>query len=355
MPVLNSTKNLKIIEPPTATKEGVGIFEYTDNYTVFHYGRMPDLIPGKGEEICRMAVFNFTMLEAAGVPTHFRRFIAPNRIEFDLARAPDPGTGPPTPGTGNYLIPVQVIFRNELPQGSSVHRRIATGALTAAEAGLRGVPAAGEKLDHPLIEYATTRDDVNRFIGGPEVQRLAGLSDEQFQAMRETTIKVNEVLTRHARELGLSHCDGKVEYLVSDEARLVLADSPGTPDESRLMFNGVHCGKQVIRNWYVAHGLDVPVSRLIADGVPRSQWPQPTPLPQHFLPVMSDLYRSLSQTWTGERLWNAPDLHAATQAAARLIQLRRITARPIRHAVSMDRARTRLTQEPTRTAITWAD
>ena len=88
MPVLHSTKNLEIIEPPTATKEGVGVFEYTDNYTVFHYGRMPDLIPGKGEAICRMAVANFMMLEAAGVPTHFRRFIAPNRIEFDLARSP---------------------------------------------------------------------------------------------------------------------------------------------------------------------------------------------------------------------------------------------------------------------------
>lgn len=41
-----------------------------------------------------MAVFNFTMLEAAGVRTHFRRFIAPNRIEFDLARVPDPDAGP---------------------------------------------------------------------------------------------------------------------------------------------------------------------------------------------------------------------------------------------------------------------
>ena len=101
MPVLNSTKNLEIIELPTATKDGVGIFEYTDNYTVFHYGRMPDLIPGKGEAICRMAVFNFTRLEAAGVPTHFRRFIAPNRIEFDLARVPTrtPGRSRQTPET----------------------------------------------------------------------------------------------------------------------------------------------------------------------------------------------------------------------------------------------------------------
>ena len=320
MPVLNSTKNLEIIEPPTATKDGVGIFEYTDNYTVFHYGRMPDLIPGKGEAICRMAVFNFTRLEAAGVPTHFRRFIAPNRIEFDLARVPDPDAGPLPPDAGNYLIPVQVLFRNELPQGSSVHRRLAAGGLTPAEAGLRSIPAVGEKLKHPLIEYATTLEDVNRFIGGPEAQRLAGLSDEQFQAMRDTTIKVNQVLTRHARKLGLSHCDGKVEYLVSSDARLVLADSPGTPDESRLMFNGVHCGKQVIRNWYVAQGFEVPVNMLIAEGVPRSQWPQPAPLPPEFLPVMSDLYRALSETWTGERLWNAPDLHAATQAVASLIQ-----------------------------------
>lgn len=319
MPVLHSTKNLEIIEPPTATREGVGIFEYTDNYTVFHYGRMPDLIPGKGEAICRMASFNFAMLEAAGVRTHFRRFIAPNRIEFDLARGPALDAGPLTPDARSYLIPVQVLFRNELPQGSSVHCRLAARSLTPAEVGLHGIPAVGEKLRHPLIEYATMLEDVNRFIGAPQAQRLAGLSDEQFQAMRADTVRVNEVLTGHARELGLSHCDGKVEFLVSSNARIVLADSPGTPDESRLMLNGVHCGKQVIRNWYVENGLEVPVSRLITEGVPRSRWPQPAPLPPEFLPVMSDLYRSLSETWTGERLWNSPDLQTATQAAARLI------------------------------------
>ncbi|MGP3935310.1 phosphoribosylaminoimidazolesuccinocarboxamide synthase [Nonomuraea sp. KM88] len=318
MPVLHSTKNLKIVEPPTPTGEGLAIFEYIDTYTVFHYGRMPDEIAGKGEAICRMAVFNFTMLEAAGVPTHFRRFIAPNQIEFDLARVPDPNE-PFTPDAGSYLIPVQVLFRNELPQGSSVHRRLATGTLQPAKIGLLGRPKVGDKLQRPLIEYATMLEDVNRFIGGPKAQRLASLSDEQFQTMRDTTIKVNKVLTGHARRLGLSHCDGKLEYLVSSNARIVLADSPGTPDESRLMYNGVHCGKQILRNWYVDNGLEVPVSKLIAEGVPRSRWPQPPPLPPEFLPVMSDLYRSLSETWTGEHLSNAPDLHAATEAVARLI------------------------------------
>lgn len=318
MPVLHSTKNLVIIEPPTATAGGVGVFEYTDNYTVFHYGRMPDLIPGKGEAICRMAVANFMMLRTAGVPTHFRRFIAPNRIEFDLAPIPGRDTGTPGPGSRNYLVPVQVIVRNELPQGSSVHRRLAAGTLKPSDLGLRHPPAAGEKIDPLLIEYATMLEDINRFVGAAEAQRAAGLSDELFQEMHDTTVKVNEVITRHACQVGLRHCDGKVEYLVSADARLVLADSPGTPDESRLMLGDVHCGKQVIRNWYLDHGLEVPVRQLISDGIPRSQWPVPATLPPAFIPVMSDMYRSLSETWTGERIWNAPDLQTATQAVRRI-------------------------------------
>ncbi|GAA1215106.1 phosphoribosylaminoimidazolesuccinocarboxamide synthase [Kitasatospora nipponensis] len=319
MPFLHSTKNLQIVEPPTAAREGVGIFEYTDNYTVFHYGRMPDPIPGKGEAVCRMAVANFTMLEAAGVRTHFRRFIAPNRIEFTLARPPASTARPFTPEQGSYLLPLQVLFRNELPPGSSVHRRLAAGDLTAADVGLRVIPTVGEKLERPLIEYATTREVVNRFITPGEARRLAGLDDEQFEAMRETTLKVNEVLTGHAARIGLSHCDGKVEYLVTGDRELTLADSPGTPDESRLMFNGVHCGKQILRDWYVTSGREIPVGRLIAAGTPRSQWPHPPPLPPAFVPVMTDLYRALSEAWTGERLWDAPDLKAATRAVTETI------------------------------------
>jgi phosphoribosylaminoimidazole-succinocarboxamide synthase len=317
MPVLHSTKNLQIIEPPTAATGGVGVFEYTDNYTVFHYGRMPDLIPGKGAAICRMAVTNFLMLEAAGVPTHFRRFIAPNRIEFDLAPAPDRAVTP-AQGSRNYLVPVQVIIRNELPPGSSVHQRLAASTLMPSDLGLCRLPAAGETIDPPLIEYATMLDDVNRFLSAAEAQRLAGLSDELFQEMRDTTVRVNQVMTRHAHEVGLRHCDGKVEYMISADARLVLADSPGTPDETRLMFGDVHCGKQVIRDWYVAHGLEVPVRKLISEGIPRSRWPVPAPLPPGFIAAIADMYRSLSEAWTGERTWGAPDLHSATQAVRRI-------------------------------------
>ncbi|MFC9585816.1 phosphoribosylaminoimidazolesuccinocarboxamide synthase [Streptomyces yangpuensis] len=319
MPVLHSTKNVHVVEPPTAEREGVGVFEYTDHFSVFHHGRMPDPIPGKGEATCRMAAFNFGLLEEAGIRTHFRRLIAPDRIEFTLARLPEQLDQPLMQTAGNYLLPLQVLFRNELPPGSSVHRRLAAGDITPADVGLDAVPALGAKLRRPVIEYATTRDDVNRFITPGAARHLAGLDDEQFAALREITCKVNTVLTGHADRVGLSHCDGKAEYLMASDGQLVLADSPGTPDESRLMFDGVHCGKQNLRDWYVRTGNQIPVGKLLADGVPRDRWPKPAPLPPAYVAVMADLYRSLSETWTGEQRWGAPDLQTSTRAVTDLV------------------------------------
>lgn len=320
MPVLHSTRNLTAIHPATATTLGVGVFEYTDHWSVFHYGRMPDPIPGKGEATCRMAVHSFRLLEAAGVATHFRQQVSANRIEFDLARIPDPGGEPLTPGSVACLLPVQVLFRNELPAGNSVHRRVADGTLRPADIGLTGIPAVGERLTQPMIEYATMLDPVNQYIGEPEAQRLTSLSDNQIKAMHDLTLTVNRVLAEHAHQAGLRLCDGKVEFLLSGEQSLVVADSPGTPDECRLMRGGVPCGKQILRDWYVAHGLEVPVKRLIAQGVARDQWPRPAPLPPGFAAVMSEVYRALADTWTGRHHGTAPDLDTAARAAADLIR-----------------------------------
>ncbi|MFC5186811.1 phosphoribosylaminoimidazolesuccinocarboxamide synthase [Actinomadura harenae] len=320
MPILRSTRNLTTIHPATATTLGVGVFEYTDHWSVFHYGRMPDPIPGKGEATCHMAVHTFRLLEAAGVATHFRRQVSASQIEFDLASIPDLGGAPLTPGSVACLLPVQSLFRNELPAGSSVHRRVADGTLRPADVGLTGMPAVGERLAQPLIEYATMLDPVNRYIGEAEAQRLTGLSDSQIKAMRDITITVNRVLAEHAHQAGLRLCDGKVEFMLSGEGHMVVADSPGTPDECRLTWGGVPCGKQILRDWYVAHGLEVPVKRLIAQGVPRDQWPRPAPLPRGFAAVMSEVYRALADTWTGRHHGTASVLDTAARAAADLIR-----------------------------------
>src|SRR6202035_5569606 len=135
MPKKWSTKNLIMVREPTADREGVGIFEFTDDYSIFHYGKMPDRIPGKGEALCRMAVANFELLEGHRIETHFRRFLPPNRIEFRLLRVLDPARGELYHAARNCLIPLQIIFRNALPPGSSVFRRLGNKEISLSSLG----------------------------------------------------------------------------------------------------------------------------------------------------------------------------------------------------------------------------
>lgn len=308
MPKRFSTKKLTVVEEPTTERAGVGIFEFTDDYSVFHYGSMPDLIPGKGEAICRMAVFNFELLAAAGIPTHFRRFLPPNRIEFDLLRVQNPDVEPIAPGSRNYLVPLQVIFRNSLPPGNSLRRRLAQGVISPADVGLDEIPPEGTDLAEPIVEFTTKLAEIDLFRTAAQARAMAGLDDAQFIELRSRALEVDAVITAHAAEVGLGHADGKVEFGVGGDGHLVLVDNAGTPDENRLTLDGFALGKQVLRDFYLARDLEAQVQRLAADGVPRERWPKPEPLPAGYLSPVADMYRSLCEAWTGERVWGAPPL-----------------------------------------------
>lgn len=324
MPKRFSTKNLTVVDEPTTTRSGVGIFEFTDDYSVFHFGKMPDRIPGKGEAICRMAVFNLGLLAAAGVPTHFRRFLPPNRIEFTLLRVLNPEHERIPRGATNHLVPLQVVFRNGLPPGNSLERRLAKGDLTLADVGLDRLPAAGEPLPEPLIEFTTKLEEIDRFVTVAEARDLAALDDDRYAQVRRNTLLVDRVITDHARSIGLDHADGKTEHGIDEDGRVILVDNAGTPDENRLTLAGAHIGKQVMRDWYLARDLEGEVQRLAAAGVPRNRWPVPESLPTGFVAPIADMYRSLCEAWTGERIWGAPALADALDTV-RLLNTEAVT------------------------------
>jgi phosphoribosylaminoimidazole-succinocarboxamide synthase len=308
MPKRWSTKNLYAIGPATASSAGTGVFEFTDDYSVFHFGKMPNQIEGKGEAICRMAAENFRLFAESGIETHFRRFIAPNRIEFQLLRVMDPAQRRISGGERNYFIPLQVVFRNSLPPGSSVFRRIRRGTATLGQFGWSCLPEPGTELDSPVIEFMTKLEEIDRFIGEPEAKQLAGLSEVQVRALKELTLAVNGVITRKASSVGLHHADGKLEFGINDRGSPFLVDVAGTPDENRFIFNGFDISKQIMRDYYAPTGLELRIQQWAAAGVPRSSWEQPAPLPPELLAAVSQLYKSLCETWTGERIWSAPPL-----------------------------------------------
>ena len=76
---MGSVKNLTVLKEATAKEMGVGVFEFTDDYSVFDYGKMPDTIPLKGEALCRMSAYNFVELGKKGVKSHFRKLVAGNK------------------------------------------------------------------------------------------------------------------------------------------------------------------------------------------------------------------------------------------------------------------------------------
>ena len=80
-----SVKDLRVESEPARDALGRGVFEFSDRYSVFDWGEMPDSIPGKGASLCTMGAFNFELLETEGVPTHYRGVRTPDGDTVDLA------------------------------------------------------------------------------------------------------------------------------------------------------------------------------------------------------------------------------------------------------------------------------
>ncbi|MEK7817609.1 MAG: phosphoribosylaminoimidazolesuccinocarboxamide synthase, partial [Actinomycetota bacterium] len=81
---MGSVKDLTVIEPATPNQMGRGRFFFSDRYSVFDWGEMPDQIPHKGESIALLGAYFFERLEDMGIPTHYLGLIEddePKRLE----------------------------------------------------------------------------------------------------------------------------------------------------------------------------------------------------------------------------------------------------------------------------------
>jgi phosphoribosylaminoimidazole-succinocarboxamide synthase len=74
-----SVKEVLVDEEPDEGL-GRGRFRFTDAYSVFDWGEMPDAVPDKGAALCTMGAFNFTLLEINEVPTHYRGVVTDGEV-----------------------------------------------------------------------------------------------------------------------------------------------------------------------------------------------------------------------------------------------------------------------------------
>jgi len=312
---MGSVKDLIVKKPATENEMGEGIFTFTDDYSVFDYGKMPDKIPGKGEALCTMAAFNFRQLAECGIKSHFISQPAPNEMQVSLVRILYPQKEEIKEDSRNYLIPLEIMFRNSLPEGSSVFKRLKSGQITPADLGLDEMPKAGIKLEQPFFDVSTKLEELtDSDMSWEEAREMSKITKEQIEELKEKAMKINSFLTKRAEEIGLEHADGKVEFGLNPDNELILVDVAGTLDENRFLWKGIHISKQVIRDYYKTIPWAEEVTKAKEKELDKKEWPAPPKLPNELVEIVSNMYKSVAEAWTGEKKWEAPSIEETMEA-----------------------------------------
>jgi phosphoribosylaminoimidazole-succinocarboxamide synthase len=335
---MGSVKDLEIIKKPTLDAMGIGRFHFSDRYSVFDWGEMPDHIGAKGAALCLMGAYCFEQLEHKGVQTHYRGLVGANGRAVKLSALKQPESvmevglvniyNPKTSVVNgkvfhdysiyatslkNCLIPLEIIYRNGLPEGSSVFNRLDQGKITFKDLGLDHHPKPGEQLEKPIFDVSTKLEETDRYVTWQEAQKIAGLNDRELADIADVLVKADETITEIASKADLKNEDGKIELAFDENRNLMVVDVVGTLDECRFTYDGMHVSKEIARQFYKKtewyNDLEQAKKEAEAKGI--QDWrslckSQPPKLDPKLKTIISEMYMAAANEMTGHRLFNAP-------------------------------------------------
>lgn len=227
-------------------------FEFTDKYSIFDWGEMPDLIESKGRALSLMAESFFKLLD---FPNHFEgredQFLKVRKVNVLAPTKNEKGYNYDiyTERPSNCLIPLEVVFRLGIPQGSSLIKRSNNQVYMKSIGFEKSEILEGNWLNRPCIEFSTKLEPSDRYLSFEEAQKISGLNDQEFEQLKQAAIDLSKKLQRVFADLNIELWDGKFEFAFDENRKLVLVDSIG-PDELRLLFKGVHLSKEILRQYY---------------------------------------------------------------------------------------------------------
>jgi phosphoribosylaminoimidazole-succinocarboxamide synthase len=351
---MTSVKDFRVDEEPSDGELGRGAFVFTDDYSVFDWGKMPDQIPRKGASLCTMGAYNFEVLDQNHIPTHYEGVAVDgdavgsdrDRVTVDLADALTAGAQPremaisltqvpDLPESGgeydydayhaaageNYLIPLEIVFRNTVPVGSSLRKRS-----DPADHGLDRSEWPDEPVDlpKPVVEFSTKYEEQDRYLDREAADRIAGTAD--IDRLEELALSVNHVLNQQADDAGFVHEDGKIECLYY-RGEIHVADVVGTFDENRFSYGGQEVSKEVVRQYHKRTQPEwveaVSEAKAEADERGVADWKglcsrTPDPLDEDVIEAASDLYCAGTNAYVGHEVFDAPDVSEAVDRVRNL-------------------------------------
>jgi phosphoribosylaminoimidazole-succinocarboxamide synthase len=305
---VGSVKNLRVKFRPTKSRPGVYLFEFTDNFSIFDYGKMPDAIPGKGAATAVCSAYFFERAASAqawrdfaasslwkavkspelrdellggkalkrlmqkGMPTHYRGILAPdgravcldrlkapsNVLEVNAANIVHPkdmfyggrriwNYNHVHDGLTNYLVPLECVFRFGMPEGSSLVKRLHTMPDYHHELGLKQVPKPGAMLPRPVLEFFSKLEPADRLLSHELALNVCGLRNEDFLTVAHYTLLLALFMHREFAKAKVVLWDGKFEFV--NLGGIALGDAI-TPDELRLTLRDVQLSKEPVRQYY---------------------------------------------------------------------------------------------------------
>lgn len=224
-------------------------FEFSDRYSIFDWGEMPDHLEGKGEALALMATCFFEYYSKRGYADHFISQTSPKRLKVKAVDVLRPEFNE-TLGSYDYsaykqrpveaLVPLEVIFRLGAPRGSSLLKR---------DPSLK----EGQRFETPMVEFSTKLEKTDRLLTDEQAQDIAGLNKPELERLKNLTCRLARDLEDVLSQMQVELWDGKFEFAfsASDKASrdFMLVDSVG-PDELRLTFRGVQLSKECLRQIY---------------------------------------------------------------------------------------------------------
>lgn len=322
---MGSVKDLKTLQPATKSEYGQGIFSFSDRYSVFDWGEMPDTIPFKGAATAILGAYFFEKLESLGYETHYIGLMEDNKpLPVSMLTKPSDSmmidlvnVYPPPVNQGiydysgysqvdyNLLIPLEIIYRNFLPKGSSVFKRLSKGEIHYTDLGVDAEPQPDAQLKTPFIDFSTKLEITDRYISRSEAQDISGLDDVEMDSLASITLSINNLITSEYKKINAINLDGKIEAAKNEQGDIVLVDVLGTLDECRFELNGLHLSKEVARMYYRNSDWFHETER--SKEQDRQNWKkicklQPQPLPERFKFLLSQMYCKVTNEIT-EREW----------------------------------------------------
>ncbi len=237
------------------------VFKYSNRYSIFDWGEMPDEIPQKGEALASMAVSFFEFLKAKGMGSHFLRSRDRNSIVVKSVNVIRPfwrgghyDYSAYASGPTHCLVPFEVIFRKHLGQGNSLQARLQKNPDYLSDLCLSSMPTSSTTFDPALVEFSTKLESTDRYLSKKEIIEMNVVTEGELLSLQTEAQKIAQELELLFSSFGVQLWDGKVEFAFQEKDQkgdrsLMLVDSIG-PDELRLTYEGLPLSKEFLRQIY---------------------------------------------------------------------------------------------------------